>query len=633
MNPPFLFSFAAGRGRLGHLARLMALLFASGAFAQGLVPATMTLDSAPSPDQVILSWATTPGKTYKVHFRDSLAVPWVTNVSPIRASSTVAVRTNSTLDGPLPTRFFWVEEQATAPGNTGSITTTGIVELEKILGLTFSAAQRTQLANTLTGHRAQFEAMRGLQLRNSEPLPLIFNPIPVSGAIEGTQEPITWSPPRRVVVPENRAELAFYSVRDLGELIRTRQLTSMELTRLYLERLKRHDARLHCVITLTEDLALQQAERADAEIGAGNYRGPLHGVPYGIKDLFAVRGYRTTWGAAPFKDQIIDEDATVYRRLEEAGAVLLGKLSTGELAVDDVWFGGQTRNPWNPSQGSGGSSAGPAAATSAGLVAFAIGTETYGSLLAPAMVCRITALRPTFGRVSRSGAMTLCWSLDKVGPMCRFVEDCALVFDVIRGRDLMDPTVVDAPFNYSAAADLTRLRIGYTDGRLSKQTLDRLGAIVGPANLVAVTLPRNPVDIQLVLRSEAAAAFDELVRLGADAFLNTQSVWPLSFRAGQAIPAVEYLQANRLRQRLIQDMDALGTQVDIYVGTEAEVLYGDVNPITNLTGQPCVVIPHGGGTSLGFVGRPFSEATLLALAKAYQDGTAFHALRPPAFAN
>lgn len=578
---------------------------------------------------VILSWRAFPGRIYDIASGEALDGVWTkTNIAAVRAESSIAQSADS---GQGPVRYYQVAERSLPPGNTGTISSSTVAELEKVLGLTFSSDQRSHLASVLTSQRSGFEIMRGYRLANGDQPPFHFNPAPSGLELSGDSRPSEWSPPRNTKLPAVAADLGYYSVRDLGEMIRTRNLTSLELTRFYLERLKRHDATLHCVITLTEELALEQAARADAEISAGHYRGPLHGIPYGIKDLFAVRGYPTTWGAAQFRDQLIDEDASVYRKLKEAGAVLIAKLATGELAYGDVWFGERTRNPWNPANGSGGSSAGPASAVAAGLVAFAIGTETYGSLVSPATSCRITTLRPTFGRISRAGAMTLCWSMDKVGPMCRFVEDCAIVLDAIRGKDVSDVATVDASFGYSAAADLSQLRVGYLKGNLVQGVLNRIAGLVGSSQVTAVALPKNPVDPLLVLRVEAASSFDELVRVGGDAFLQAQSIWPNELRAGQSIPAVEYLQANRLRKMLIEEMNRL--EVDVIIATDAEVVSGQLAAISNLTGQPCVVIPHGGGSSLGFVGRPFSEATLLALARTYQEGTSFHTPRPPRYIN
>jgi Asp-tRNA(Asn)/Glu-tRNA(Gln) amidotransferase A subunit family amidase len=501
------------------------------------------------------------------------------------------------------------------------ITSATIAELEKILALTFTPAERDQMLTLLNGGGASspqsYETLRQYPLLNSDPLPLLFHPLPLGFIRAPAQQPIVWGAPAHGPVSLSEEDLAFYSVRDLGALIRSHRITSLALTQLCLKRLKQYDPQLFCVITFTEDLALQQAARADAELAQGQDRGPLHGIPYGIKDLFSVRGYRTTWGAAPYQDQVLDEDATVVRRLEEAGAVLVAKLSTGALAMGDVWFGGTTRNPWNPQQGSSGSSAGPAAATAAGLVPFAIGTETLGSIVSPCTVCRVAGLRTTFGRVSRTGVMSLSWSMDKIGPIARTVEDCALVFEAIRGPDEQDLAVIDAPFNYDANRDVKTLRVGYRNV-VSAQTLQRLAALVGQDHLVSVTLPNCPYnEMSLVLNAEAAAAFDELTRSGRDDLLTAQGNfdWPNTFRAARTIPAVEYLQANRLRHKLVQDMAAMMKDIDVFVTTQADdaTLY-----VTNLTGQPCAVIPTGGATSLSIIGKPLDEATVLLLAQAYQ---------------
>jgi Asp-tRNA(Asn)/Glu-tRNA(Gln) amidotransferase A subunit family amidase len=358
----------------------------------------------------------------------------------------------------------------------------------------------------------------------------------------------------------------------------------------------------------------------------------LHGIPYGIKDLFSAKGYPTTWGAAPYRDQVINEDATVVKKLEAAGAVLVAKLALGALASGDVWFGGTTRNPWNPSEGSSGSSSGPAAATAAGLVPFAIATETTGSILNPATRCRVTGLRPTFGRVSRTGRMTLSWSLDKIGPICRHVEDCALVFEAIRGADGIDQSAVNLPFNYDPRLDLTRLRVGCSGG-VSETVRNRLAAIATQSPLVSITLPDYPYSGMgnILIIAEAAAAFDELTRFGGDAFLTRQGPgdWPNRLRTARTIPAVEYLQADRLRHKLIEEMATLMGTVDLIVATESDdlaTLY-----IPNLTGQPCVVVPNGGATSLRFIGKLYDEATILAFARAYQEATGFHTNRPPLF--
>ncbi len=412
---------------------------------------------------------------------------------------------------------------------------------------------------------------------------------------------------------------------------------------MYLERLKEHGPTLQCVVTLTEELALKQAARADAEIAAGKYRGPLHGIPYGAKDLLAVKGYKTTWGAMPYKDQMIDENSTVVKKLEEAGAVLVAKLTLGALAWGDVWFGGKTKNPWNLEEGSSGSSAGSGSATAAGLVAFAIGTETWGSIVSPSTRCGVTGLRPTFGRVSRAGAMALSWSMDKIGPMCRTVEDCAIVFNAIYGPDGLDQSLIDLPFNYNADVDLTGLRIGYLksafegdytgkdNDEASLKVLRELGV-----DLIPFELPEFPVEnISFILWAEAAAAFDELTRSGQDELMvrQIQRAWPNVFRASRFIPAVEYIQANRARHILIQKMAEQMKAVDLFVTPS----FGGNNLlVTNLTGHPCVVVPNGfkengSPTSISFIGQLYDEGTILAVAKAYQDATDWHKQHPSMF--
>jgi Asp-tRNA(Asn)/Glu-tRNA(Gln) amidotransferase A subunit family amidase len=472
--------------------------------------------------------------------------------------------------------------------------------------------------------------MRPVPLPNGVPPALVFHPAPwlppADGAGPGTAEPTRHAALKR---PESAEDLAFLPVTALAELVRTRQVSSAELTRLYLERLRKYDPTLHCVVTFTDDLARKQAERADREIAAGRYRGPLHGIPWGAKDLIAVPGYKTTWGAPPFKDQSLDQLATVARRLEDAGAVLVAKLSLGALAMGDRWFGGTTRNPWNPEIGSSGSSAGSASAVAAGLVGFAVGSETLGSIVSPCSRCGATGLRPTFGRVSRFGCMALSWSMDKIGPIARSVEDCALVFAAIHGADGLDPSVVDRPFGWPLRRDLRSLRIGYVEAgsaareRPELKVLRELGL-----KLVPIKLPdKYPVQaLTLILDTEAAAAFDDLTRRGVTEGLNS---WPITFRKGQFVPAVEYLRANRIRTLLMRAMEEVMEKVDAYVAG------GDLL-ITNLTGHPTVVLPNGfrktgngeTPTAITFTGRLYGETELLALAQAYQDATGFHLRRP-----
>jgi len=515
------------------------------------------------------------------------------------------------------------------------------VDAEKLIGLDFSDAQIDLMLPDLNGQLGKFEALHRFAFSNGVPPALLFNPIPVGMKFETYHRKVRLSLPGKVKLPADLDDLAFYSVGELATLIRTRQITSERLTRFYLERLKRYGPKLECVVTLTEDLALEQARRADAEIAAGKYRGPLHGIPYGAKDLLAVKGMRTTWGAAPYTNQVFDYDATVIKRLETAGAVLVAKTTLGELAMGDVWFGGMTRNPWNPKEGSDGSSAGSAAATAAGLIPFGIGSETYGSIVAPCDRCGATGLRPTYGRVSRVGAMSLSWSMDKIGPICRTVEDCAIVFNAIYGPDGLDQSVYDLPFNYDSKVKLSKLRIGYLKGDFAQEkgerqqhdqaTLQKLRAL--GVNLIPVALPDYPLrSISFVLSTEAAASFDELTRSHRDDLLKQQDAdaWPNTFRQRRFVPAVEYLQAQRLRYLLIQDTAKVFAQVDVIV---APSLSGRSLLLSNLTGHPGVVVPNGftragTPTSICFIGKLFGEAELLAVAKHYQDATDFHRRHP-----
>jgi len=530
------------------------------------------------------------------------------------------------------------------PFEAGLSDTQRMAAAEKLMGLSFTEEERELALEDVLENRHHYGKIRQVSIPNPVPPALEFEPV-VAGP-EGA--PAADVPPEMSTLPvltrpDKIEELAFATVRELAELIRTRQVTSEELTRMYLDRLKRYDPELHCVITLTEDLALEQARRADQEIAQGVYRGPLHGIPYGLKDLFAVRGTRTTWGAKPYQDQVINQDATVFRKLSDAGAVLLAKLSTGALAWGDVWYGEMTRNPWDTEQGSSGSSAGPASATAAGLVAFAIGTETWGSIVSPSTRCGTTGLRPTFGRVSRAGGMNLAWSMDKVGPICRAVEDCALVLDAIRGPDGFDRVVVDRPFPYTPNVHLKSLRIGYVknlfdadyDNRpFDQATLSKLRDM--GAQLVEIELPDLPVgDLSFILNAEAAAAFDEMTRTNLDDQLVRQvrMAWPNAFRTARFIPAVEYIQANRLRYLVMERMKELFAGIDVYV---VPTYGGDNLLMNNLTGHPAVVLPNGFDdknhpVSICFVGDLYDEATLLAVAKTYQDATPFHQKHPARF--
>ncbi len=558
----------------------------------------------------------------------------------------MAYFTSAGLGGTLFPGVLWALGQ-------GEVTKETIEQAEAIAGLEFTDEQREEMVRGLNRNVASYEAVRKLELPNSVVPAVRFDPVvpgvrPPSTAVRAAGERMRRSDPGRVTRPADLEEAAFWPVTKLAELIRTRQVTSLELTRMYLDRLKRYGPTLECTITLTEERALEQARRADEEIAAGRYRGPLHGIPWGVKDLLAVKGYPTTWGAEPYVDQVIEMDAAAVRRLDEAGAVLVAKLTVGALAMGDVWYGGKTRNPWNLEQGSSGSSAGSAAATVAGLVGFSLGTETLGSIVSPSTRCGATGLRPTFGRVSRHGAMALSWSMDKIGPICRSVEDCALVFDAIHGADEHDPSSRDAPFVWDANIDVRGLRIGYLKSgfddepeseparewrRMDREVLDVLRSL--GVELIPFELPGDlPVGaLRLILHAECAAAFDDLTRSGRDRMMEERSSWPNTFRQARFIPAVEYIQANRARTLVMAALDEAMRDIDVFVTPSYA---GDVLLMTNLTGQPAVVLPNGfraDGTpvSISFIGNLWGEAETLAVAKAYQDATEFHLRRPPAF--
>jgi Asp-tRNA(Asn)/Glu-tRNA(Gln) amidotransferase A subunit family amidase len=533
------------------------------------------------------------------------------------------------------------------------ITTATIAAAEELAGLEFDDAERAMMLDGLKFNEQRIEALHKIALSNSISPALVFNPVPPGKKIpNGPKRAMVRSHVARMSAPGPDA-LAFMTVTQLSDLMRRRQITSTQLTDLYIERLKRYDPVLHCVITLTEDRAREQAKKADAEIASGHYRGPLHGIPWGAKDLLAVKGYKTTWGAGPYKDQVIDEDATVVQRLDAAGAVLIAKLTLGELAQGDIWYGARTRNPWKVENGSSGSSAGPASATAAGLVGFAIGSETLGSISSPSTVCGTTGLRPTYGRVPKTGAMALSWSMDKLGPICRSAEDCALVLDAIHGPDGKDNMAIPASFHWDATVSPKHLRIGYIksafdlplmDPSNPKRTLhgtkmfdDRaLEVLKGMGvNLIPVELPDIPYDpMRIILTAEAAAAFDDLTRSNRDKELvqQTSGDWANTFRTARFIPAVEYINANRVRTTAIAAWDDMMKNFDVIVSpTNAANLSQLV--ATNLTGHPAVILPNGfraDGTpvSLTFLGGLFEEAKLLAVANAYQQATGFHLVHP-----
>ena len=497
---------------------------------------------------------------------------------------------------------------------------------------------KDMMLESLNNMTKGYDAIYALHMKNDVAPAIIFDPVLPGMKFETERRPLRLSAAPAVHaggLPKNLEDVAFYSVRQLSELVKSKKVSSTALTEMYLARLKRYDPVLHFVITLTEDRARAQAKEADKEIAAGKYRGPLHGLPWGAKDLLAVKGYRTTWGAGGFQEQEIDETATVVQRLDAAGAVLVAKLTLGALALGDKWFGGMTRNPWNPKQGSSGSSAGSASATASGCVAFAIGSETLGSISSPSTRCGDTGLRPTFGMVPRTGAMALSWTMDKLGPLCRAVEDCAIVLSAIHGPDGKDRTVKNVAFNWDGGADWRKLRVGYLakefelqppqpeqqpkeeknlteaerkkrdedasqqaaframrqyDHKYDEAALAKLRAM--GVNLVPLELPKLPYRPMVVmLEAEAAAAFDELTRSGRDKLLTSQGKddWPNTFRTSRFIPAVEYIQASRARMLAMEQVGKVFDQVDVIVApTNSTQLV-----VTNLTGHPALILPNG----------------------------------------
>jgi Asp-tRNA(Asn)/Glu-tRNA(Gln) amidotransferase A subunit family amidase len=556
---------------------------------------------------------------------------------------------------------------------------------EKIFGVDFNDAEEEAALRGVNRSLEAFEQLRKVDIPLDTEPAVTFRPYlpgkkPKPGATPGAPIKVTLQAP--AARHSSVEDLAFLPVTALAALVRRRDVSSTELTKMYLARLKQH-ARLNAVVTLTEDLALAQAAQADKEIRGGKYRGPLHGIPWGAKDLFATKGIPTTWGAAPYEKQIIDYDATVVERLRDAGAVLVAKLSLGALAQGDRWFRGQTKNPWNPDHpqrgGSSGSSAGPGSATAAGLVGFSLGTETRGSIISPSSVNGVVGLRPTYGRISRYGAMALSWTMDKIGPMCRSVEDCALVFNAIYGPDGRDDTVVDAPFTWNPAVPLSKLRIGFLKAefenrpdagrgeaagrgtetgrggeagrgqgggrgrgglspeeqraqreaqlKLLNEALEvyrKAGATLHPIELPGTALAGT---LSFVLSTEAAAAFDDLTRSKEinDPSLNT---WPNTFRTHRFVPAVEYIRAQRARTLLIREMDKLMSEYDVFLSPTGSASLG----LTNLTGHPALALRAGfynnAPVELMITGRLYDEATLLRVGLAYERATEWHLRKP-----
>jgi Asp-tRNA(Asn)/Glu-tRNA(Gln) amidotransferase A subunit family amidase len=527
-------------------------------------------------------------------------------------------------------------------------------QTEKLIGIELTDAQETMALPNVNRSLDSYETLRKIDVPLDTEPAIAFHPTPARKQLYGPKAKFRFG---KTEVPQFKSveDLAFATLPQLAELLRTRKVSSVELTKMYLGRLKRFGPKLLCVVTLTEGLALKQAEAADAEIKRGKYRGPLHGIPWGAKDLFATKGIRTTWGAEPYRDQVIDYDATIVERLRDAGAVLLAKLSMGALAQGPKWFGGVTRNPWVPDEGvtgSSGSSAGPAAATAAGLVGFSIGTETLGSIVSPSSRCGVTGLRPTYGRASRFGAMGLSWTMDKIGPICRGVEDCAAALNAIYGPDGRDMTVGDAPFNWNPERKLTGMRVGYLktefDGTgfqpqndQQKKQMEERRAVYKEAidalekagvKLTPIELPKfSTAALRIILVAEAATAFDDITRDGRVNQLSGQEPfdWPNSFRSSRFIPAVEYLRAQRARTLLQHEMEKLMLQWDVFVSPapgSASLL------ITNLTGHPAVCVPCGFTNNLPqsimFTGGVYDEAAPLRVALAFEQATKWHTMHP-----
>jgi len=523
-----------------------------------------------------------------------------------------------------------------------------IISSTKLFDLNFTTKEIDTLYSDVIDNIANYKAMHQLNLPNSVPLSLWQTPVVAGMHFNKLQKNITWKLDNTVSLPNNKNDLAFYSIEQLASLIKNKKISSLALTQFFIDRIKKWGDTLQCVISLQEDIAYAQAKKADAELAAGKYRGLLHGIPYGLKDLFAVKGTKTTWGAAPYQNQIIDEDAFVYTKLKEAGAVLVAKFTLGALAMGDYWFGGRTKNPWNLKYGSSGSSAGSASATVAGLVPFAIGTETWGSIVSPSTTCGATGLRPTFGSVSRTGAMALSYSLDKIGPICRSAADAAIVFNYIHGTDGKDGSAVNMPFNYSPQKDIHQLKIAYAKNYFDKikdtsrnefkvlEEFKKLGVKLIPVNFPDSGIYNfNIMDV--VIGVECAAQFDEMTRLNIDDALTrqTKNDWPNQFRTARFVPAVEYVNAQRHRYTLMQKVNEVIQQYDVIICPSRGD--GNQSAITNLTGHPVVCVPTGFDkklnlpTGISFVGNLYDEATILSIAQAYQKATQWNKVHPNLF--
>jgi Asp-tRNA(Asn)/Glu-tRNA(Gln) amidotransferase A subunit family amidase len=523
-----------------------------------------------------------------------------------------------------------------------SIQKKDLISASKLFDFSFTTKEIDTLYSDVIDNLANYKAMHRLPLANSVPLSMWQTPVVPGMHFNTVQKPIPWKLDNTVQLPTNKNDLAFYTLEQLASLIKNKKISSLALTQFFIDRIKKWGDTLQCVISIQEDIAYAEAKKADAELAQGKYRGLLHGIPYGLKDLFAVKGTKTTWGAAPYQNQIIEEDAFVYTKLRDAGAVLVAKFTLGALAMGDYWYGGRTKNPWNLNYGSSGSSAGSTSATVAGLVPFAIGTETWGSIVSPSTTCGATGLRPTFGSISRSGAMALSYSLDKVGPICRSAADAAIVFNYIHGTDGKDGSAVNMPFNYTPNKDIKKLKIGYAKNYFdkikdtSRKEFKKLGV-----QLIPVNFPDSGVYnfniMDVVIGVECAAQFDEMTRMNIDDALTrqTKNDWPNSFRTARFVPAVEYINAQRHRYTLMQKVNEVMQQYDVIICPSRGD--GNQSAITNLTGNPVVCVPTGFDkrsnlpTGISFVGNLYDEATILSIAQAYQKATNWDETHPTLF--
>ena len=522
-----------------------------------------------------------------------------------------------------------------------TISKADVVAAAKLIALQYSAKEVEMMLPDLRDNMHDYELMQRYPLRNNVQVSMVQQL--VTDKLE--QKQIKWRYDKSIRLPENREDLAFYAINQLASLLRNHSISSVELTRFFLERIKKYSDTLQCVVSVTETIAMEQAAQADLELSKGIDRGPLHGIPYGLKDLFAVKGTKTTWGAEPYKNQTIDEDAYVYTKLKNAGAVLIAKFTLGALAMGDYWFGGRTKNPWNLERGSSGSSAGSAAATVAGLVPFAIGTETHGSIISPSHTCGATGLRPTFGSISRSGAMTLSWSLDKVGPICRNTTDAATVFAFLHGTDGKDASAANPAFNLNLNADIRKLKIGYAANHFEKldtagqewsviKALKEAGINPEPMHLPDTEVYKFDI-IGMVVGAESAAAFDEFTRTGLDDAMTrqTRNDWPNYFRVSRTIPAVEYINANRHRTILMEAFNSAMKDYDVVI---TPTYGGRQLAITNLTGHPALCMPiglnkQGLPNSITMLANLYQEEVLVTAGKFYQDITGHDDKHPPLF--